>query len=222
MDKTKLPEKEPLILRASSDGQKFEKKDQIIKMAEQLLKGHHYDLPSVNEIIQSLNIAKGTFYLYFNTKEEIYLEILRNYNRIMFDLLERCIDSTRSSNKLIENISRLLLDFSKNHPTAMMLSSISAAILEANLEIKYALSYKTMIVQRMGILVTKIASKMELPQAKIKNNIIVTYVLWIALWQHNNPPENIKKLLSVSPLNELVLDLDKTFISSVMKLWKED
>lgn len=211
-----------MILRASSDNQKFEKKDLIIKMAEQLLKGHHSDLPSVNEIIKSLNIAKGTFYLYFNTKEEIYLEILRNHNMNLFDLLENSIDSSKSLKKMIENISRLLLDFAKRNPTVMMLSSISASILEANLEKKFALEYKTMILKRMTILVSRIASKFEMHPKKIKNNILTTYILWIALWQHNNPPDSIKELLSAPPLNELLIDLDKTFVETVVKLWKED
>ena len=222
MDRTKLQEKEPLIQRASSDGQKFEKKDQIIKMAERLLKEEKKDLPSVNEIIQSLNIAKGTFYLYFKTKEEIYLEILRNHNQILFDLLENCIDSSKSSNKLIENISKVLVNFAKKYPDAMKLSSISGSILEANIEIDVAVNYKTMLVNRMNVLVIKISKKIDLSPARIKNNLLTTYVLWTSLWQHNNPPESIKQLMSICPLDELLIDFDKTFISSAKKLWRED
>ena len=43
---------------------------------------------SVNEIILKTGIAKGTFYYYFNTKEELIVEL---YKKLMFEIEAECV-----------------------------------------------------------------------------------------------------------------------------------
>jgi AcrR family transcriptional regulator len=49
---------------------------EIINKASELFLSKGYDQTSVNEIVEELQIAKGTFYHYFKSKEEILREIL--------------------------------------------------------------------------------------------------------------------------------------------------
>lgn len=55
----------------------LERKTEIMDKALELFIEKGYDNTSINEIVNSLSIAKGTFYHYFTSKEEILGELLK-------------------------------------------------------------------------------------------------------------------------------------------------
>jgi AcrR family transcriptional regulator len=55
----------------------LERKTEIMDKALELFTEKGYDNTSINEIVNSLSIAKGTFYHYFTSKEEILGELLK-------------------------------------------------------------------------------------------------------------------------------------------------
>lgn len=52
------------------------RKDEILSVAYNLFITKGYDNTSVDEIIEKVNIAKGTFYYYFTSKEEMLDEVI--------------------------------------------------------------------------------------------------------------------------------------------------
>jgi AcrR family transcriptional regulator len=56
-----------------------ERKKEIMDTAAQFFMAKGYEETSVNMIVEHLNIAKGTFYYYFKSKEEILGAILEEY-----------------------------------------------------------------------------------------------------------------------------------------------
>lgn len=52
---------------------------------------HTYDQISINRIIQSIDMPRGSFYLYFNDKEDLYLYIINKYHSIFFDLVSQAM-----------------------------------------------------------------------------------------------------------------------------------
>jgi AcrR family transcriptional regulator len=55
------------------------KRDAIVDTAESLFIGKGFNNTSVDEIVTKLGVAKGTFYYYFKSKEEILDELLNRY-----------------------------------------------------------------------------------------------------------------------------------------------
>ncbi|GKU26757.1 TetR/AcrR family transcriptional regulator [Clostridium folliculivorans] len=55
----------------------LERKNEIMDRSLELFIEKGYDNTSINEIVNSLSIAKGTFYHYFTSKEEILGELLK-------------------------------------------------------------------------------------------------------------------------------------------------
>ena len=53
-----------------------ERRNEIMNKASELFLSKGYDKTSVNSIVEELEIAKGTFYHYFKSKEEILCEII--------------------------------------------------------------------------------------------------------------------------------------------------
>ena len=56
------------------------RKNEIIDAAEKLFASRGYEKATVNDILNANGIAKGTFYYYFNSKEEVLDAIIRRRN----------------------------------------------------------------------------------------------------------------------------------------------
>lgn len=69
--------------------QPVDRRERIIENASGLFAAKGYHGTTVDEIVQATGIAKGTFYIYFNSKEELLVEVIK---RLIDGTLER-IDS---------------------------------------------------------------------------------------------------------------------------------
>lgn len=80
-----------------------ERKNEIVEIAERLFRVKGYDKCTVNEIINEVGIAKGTFYHYFKTKEEVLDTIVSSYREKVVSkaIGVRMIDNISSEEKLM-------------------------------------------------------------------------------------------------------------------------
>ena len=68
--------------------EKKNKGNKIFKEAEKLFEKYGYRKVSVDDIVRKAGVAKGTFYLYFKSKDELYNKIIKTY----YDLSEEMIN----------------------------------------------------------------------------------------------------------------------------------
>jgi len=66
-----------------------DRRERIIANATELFAAKGYHGTTIDEIVQATGIAKGTFYIYFDSKEELLVEVIK---RLIDDTLEK-IDS---------------------------------------------------------------------------------------------------------------------------------
>lgn len=68
------------------------KQKQLLDAAKKEFSIHLFEEASINKIIKDINMPRGSFYLYFENKEDIYLYILENYlksfKNVLFELLK--------------------------------------------------------------------------------------------------------------------------------------
>ena len=57
--------------------QQKDKKEMILDVATRIFAKYGYNKTSLDEIAQEANIAKGTIYYYFNSKEELFLKVVQ-------------------------------------------------------------------------------------------------------------------------------------------------
>lgn len=71
----------------------MDKQKRIIDSAKQEFSENFYEDASINKIIKEINMPRGSFYLYFENKEDLYLYILelylKEFKRILLELLEK-------------------------------------------------------------------------------------------------------------------------------------
>ncbi|MFD1200203.1 TetR/AcrR family transcriptional regulator C-terminal domain-containing protein [Brucella gallinifaecis] len=74
-------------------GQDPVKRQQILEGAQVVFLRMGFDAASMNDITREAGVSKGTIYVYFNSKEELFVALCEHYRRTMFsnliDKLER-------------------------------------------------------------------------------------------------------------------------------------
>lgn len=72
----RVPSISPRPIRARNAEEKRRRRQEILRAAERLWQDYPYHALSMNQVAQEARLAKGTLYLYFNTKEELFLALL--------------------------------------------------------------------------------------------------------------------------------------------------
>ncbi len=65
-----------------------DKKELILKTAESIFEKYGYAKTSMDDIANEAFIGKGTIYYYFKSKEDIFLELVIKYHRMIRDITE--------------------------------------------------------------------------------------------------------------------------------------
>jgi AcrR family transcriptional regulator len=64
-----------------------ERKDEFIDVAEKLFKENGIVDTTVNSIVKDMNVAKGLFYYYFNSKDDVIDAISQKYNAVFNEMM---------------------------------------------------------------------------------------------------------------------------------------
>jgi len=97
-----------------------ERRKELIDNAEQLFIKKGYEQTTVSDIVNKANVAKGTFYYYFKTKEEILNSIVDRYIDIIVEGYEKIANEKgpNAVEKLV-NIFQFSFSFRKNKTSLM-------------------------------------------------------------------------------------------------------
>lgn len=207
--------------RAYSDVEKQAKRQQIIDAAEILLIKGVFPLPSVNKIIAKAGVAKGTVYLYFTSKEEIYLALLAQYFATFnLSFIEEILASDKQN--LVNNLADVFIEFAKNMPKGVYLASIVPLILENNVSDEYLVEFKKSlfgISKSISKAMAKVANGIN--EAEFLVRFLLSYNQFLASWQHCNPPEKVEMLMKKNGLYELVYDFETEFKAQMHRTWAD-
>src|SRR5258706_2865282 len=107
--------------RAILDEDKQLRRQAILSAAIVLLLQHPDRLASVEEVARRAGLAKGTMYLYFTTKEEIYLAVHENHSHQFFDSLEALLARERSRPSL-KRLTRNVIEAIRQNPAFLPLA----------------------------------------------------------------------------------------------------
>ncbi|MCE8441661.1 TetR/AcrR family transcriptional regulator [Rhodovulum sulfidophilum] len=66
--------------------------DELMSAAEKLFLSQGVEATTVNEIVESANVAKGTFYHYFSSKNEILEALAKRYTERFLESVQKAID----------------------------------------------------------------------------------------------------------------------------------
>ena len=77
--------------------------------------------PSIEEITESADLGKGTFYKYFPSRDELIAALVRQGLEQLLDGVNRKMERLAKREKIIENVLEAHQDFFREHPEYLLL-----------------------------------------------------------------------------------------------------
>jgi len=93
-----------------------ERRDGILRAAERVFSARGYPDASISDVIDAAQISRGTFYLYFDSKDALYLELIERFTVLITDAVRVVeLDDPDPALRILENVQRVV-DVALTHP----------------------------------------------------------------------------------------------------------
>ncbi len=95
-----------------------EKRKTILRVARDLFSRKPYHEVLLDDVAAAARVGKGTLYIYFESKDHLYLELVTEAFDVLLDDIDERIRADAESNwKLLEDLIALLAKWMAKHPT---------------------------------------------------------------------------------------------------------
>src|SRR5512146_559065 len=137
--------------RAISSEEKLERRQAILVAALELLAEADYQEINISSIARKAGIAKGTIFLYFRTKEELFLQLqIAEYKSWFNDINNRIHVLLQQEKKgSVDKFVQTVVASAVDHPTLIRLTPILHVTLERNIDYKTALEFKRFLLNEI-------------------------------------------------------------------------
>lgn len=177
-------------IRATNPEDKELRREAILDAAEQLWLSQPERMSNVADIATAAGLAKGTVYLYFRSKEELFLAIHERHVDTFFNRMKvraSQTDQPMTLDDLFAVNRQFLLDF----PAFLPLATLCHGLLERQIPLDIGFAFEEHTYAQLNELVE--ALRTHFPQAT-QALMLQSYSLFLGLWQ----------LMRPTPLKELM------------------
>ena len=164
----------------------------ILQAANALFAAGEGRLPTAAEIASAAGLAKGTVYLYFRTKEEIFSALLlEGWSAVMQEsqALLQTKKGTRATK--VNAFLTTLVAHLEDHPELLRLDALGYGVLERNMLSDALAAHKadyTMRLEKTGCVIDE---ALGIPEGRGVQLLMRTYALTRGLWQSYQHTEEI-------------------------------
>lgn len=172
------------VRRAYGSAEKAARRQNILDAAERLyVADFAQGLPGIAQIADAAGLAKGTVYLYFDTKEEIFAALLlAKWNRVL-DALGETLASSRSADDTVTAFLRRFVECLDASPLLMRLDALEGSVLGSRMTSKAVHDFKISFHVEMSRVSLALEAKLNLPPGRGLPLLTRTHALTRGLWQ---------------------------------------
>jgi AcrR family transcriptional regulator len=201
--------------RARSPGDKDLRRAALVAAATQLFAISDFDAVTVARVAEQAGVAKGTAYLYFATKETLFLELVREALAHWLVELTQRLSRTRSAQAVPLAIAKSLAEQRDLRRLLVLLHSV----IEPHIDEAAARSFKIFMRDLLGDISTLIMLKIPgLTRADAATLVLQTHALVISLTQLAEPPAVIAKVMAADPsLQPMQIEFEP-FLAQTLRL----
>lgn len=207
--------------RAMRDEQKQERHQAILDIGWELFQTTPYDEVNMQEVATQAGLAKGTIYLYFKTKEALFLSILSQRFTEWFDMVDSLLPTTNS----IEEVTAVLSNTLTSRPALTRLFAILHVILEKNIPYETAVAFKQMLQERLLHTGELIESRLPfLPTGQGPQFLLRAYAIVIGLQHVCYPTPIIQQVIDDHAMAIFRLHFAQEFSHSIQAMlygWRQ-
>lgn len=95
---------------------KEDKHKKIIATAEKLFFENNYEEVSMSKIAKEAGIAKGTLYLYFSSKKDLYFSVVVKALDIIEDVIRKNVSKAKNGLEKVVSMGRSYIEFYNDYP----------------------------------------------------------------------------------------------------------
>lgn len=181
--------------RARSEAEKADKKKLILDAAWRLFAAAKGELPTAAEIAHEAGVSKGTVYIYFQTKEQIFLSLFPEKLREWGEESARAMQATGGAD--LVQVAEALTRYPLENPLLMQLGGMLRGVLEANAPDEAIVDMKLRAVAVARDMGARLSEHLNWLQPQEAAGLLMSiYALLSGLWQHSSLPEAIQKKLA--------------------------
>lgn len=200
----------PTTRRARSAQAKHERRDAILDAALALWAEQTFGSFAMLDLAARCGLAKGTLYLYFATKEALFLALLERELVAWFDALDSGLEATGTWGAA--RVGDLLADTLDQRSALTRLLPIASSVLEHNIGRDAARAYKQMLLDRA----TRSGALLERRLAFLRAGegtwvLLQIYALVVGLGQMADPSPVVRELLDEPAMAPLRVEFGPAF-----------
>ncbi len=208
-----------VVRRARAEWQKEARRGDIVIAAAALFAEGSGELPSVAEVAARAGLAKGTVYLYFRSKEEVFLALLEWRKLEWMNAVGGALEAAGPAASL-ETVLDAATGYLLEHPDLLRLAGYGNSALERNVEPETTLHFKQRLAENLAALGARVEARLPgLAPGAGARLLLRSYAYAVGLWQLAEPPEVIRELLQRDDLAMFRVDFAAELRAGLAALW---
>ncbi len=216
-----MPEEEAVAVRqrARNERQKEARRNTIISAADALFQKSGGRLSSIQAVAKHAGVAKGTMYLYFRNKDELYMAVLEHRARMWLDAIIQAIESLRSPLTIADAVDAISGHVLEN-PEVLILATLSSSVVDHEVEREEEMRFRismAMMAAQVGAAVEQGLPGLSPGQGTALFMRSLAYIL--GAWQIIPPSSVMGEIKEQEDLAPFRLEFGKELRAGLTALW---
>ncbi|WP_404426289.1 TetR family transcriptional regulator [Thalassospira australica] len=211
------------LVRARSHEQKLKRRNDILVAAEELYLEGDGQLPSAAEVAKKASLAKGTLYLYFSSKESLFLEVLRGFLKGWFENNLEVIEQEalrRPEDRDSARVAQQFVQYLVKRKQFLHLASLSQGVLEQGTDDEAVLSHRRFVSSMVKRTADALSELYDITPEDANKLMRTSYALVIGMWQMSQIPTRVAELMRQNALDNLIIDFSVAAEEAVVSYWR--
>ncbi len=206
--------------RARSAQEKERRRTAILRAAGDLLDEARYEDVSMAAVAREVGIAKGTTYLYFPTKEQLFLAVLEVEYAAWFGAARTALRALGDT-PTPEQVTAGLMGTLQDRPRLLSLMERVHRVLEQNISVDAAGAFKGRLQDEATGLALVLSEKAGISMRRAMRLLLQLHVLVVGLRQIARPSAAVQTALERPALKGMHVDFDLELRAAVRSLLRE-
>jgi AcrR family transcriptional regulator len=182
--------------RARSDEDKLARRAEILDAAREVFDRGEVDAFTMDDVAAALELAKGTLYRYFPTREGLLLALADDEYQQWFARVDQALVASDLNASHVGAFAQLLVDQTLCQPRFLRLAALVPSVLERNVPYDTARQYKCNLVERGRRTTALLAQRMGVSDDKATQLLIHLQAAATGLYHAANPAPIIVQLMA--------------------------
>lgn len=205
--------------RARSAQDKDLRRAQLVEAATQLFADADFDAVTIARVAEVAGVAKGTAYIYFATKEALFLELVRAELTVWLNELVRKLQGLRTPNPT-DAVPAAMARSMVARPALCRLLILLHTVIEPKIDAVSALDFKLFLRDLLTRASAEIANQLPgMRTEQAQTLVLQMHALVISIAQLSNPPPVIAQVMADNPeLQVMRIDFESFLRSTLATL----